>query len=516
MDRFLARYRSRISAVLSGFDRLVFRGSLLPLIMPGGMFCFLQRAHVGLLDFKDYVEATTKRVIAGALREAVEHERPIRYLESSTIDKEKLARQLLAEHPVEEGLICAFKTLEPCRSFEYHRSPDRHARGLRLRRRTCLHLYQYYRHPRFGFLGTRLQTWFPFNIQITLNGREWLAQQFHRRGYTDFQRHGKAFTRLGDPALAQRLMDQHLTVAWPRALNLLARALNPLHAEIFRPAPYTYYWTAYQTEWATDVLFTTPDDLAAIYPALVRHATLHFQSPDVLRFLGRKLHGNFTGEVITSFKHRPEGVRVKHWLNGNSIKMYDRPGVLRVETTMAKTADFKVFRPIQDDPDGRLAWRPLRKGVADLHRRAELSQAANERYLDGLSVIEDTTPLHRLLDQVSAPLQYHGRQVRALRIGDPHDLALLQTVARGEFATAGFRNRDLRRLLHPADPQTSSDVRRLAAKVGRQLRLLRAHGVIQKVPRSHRYKLTHKGQLLTAALFAVRDTTLDHLIGRAA
>jgi hypothetical protein len=147
MDRFLSRYRPLISAVLSGFDRLVFRGTLLPLIMPGGMFCFLQRAHVGLLDFKAYVEATTERVKAAALREAVEHDRPIRYLASSDTDKEKLARHLLAEHPVSEGLICAFKTVEPCMSFEYHRSPDRRERGLRLRRRTCLHIYQYYRHP---------------------------------------------------------------------------------------------------------------------------------------------------------------------------------------------------------------------------------------------------------------------------------------------------------------------------------------------------------------------------------
>ncbi len=516
MDRFLARYRSRISAVLSGFDRLVFRGSLPSLIMPGGMFGFLQRAHVGLLDFKEYVEATTQRVIAAALGEAVAHERPIRYLESSKTDKEQLARQLLAEHPLDAGLICAFTIVEPCRSFEYHRSPDRHERGLRLRRRKCLYVYKYYRHPRFGFMGARLQTWFPFNLQIWLNGREWLAQQFHRRGYTDFARHDKAFIRLGDPALAQHLMDQQLTVAWPRALTTLARALNPLHAAIFQPAPCTYYWTAYQTEWATDVLFNTPDDLAAIYPALVRHATLHFQSPDVLRFLGRKLHGNFTGDVITSFKHRPEGVRVKHWLNGNSIKMYDRPGLLRVETTMAKTTDFKVFRPLQHDPDGRLAWRPLRKGVADLHRRAQLSQTANERYFDALSVVEDTTPLHRLLDQVSAPIPYHGRRVRALRIGDPQDLALLQAVARGEFATAGFRNRDLRRLLHPTSPQAPTDVRRLTAKITRHLRLLRAHGVIQKIPKTHRYKLTHKGQLLTAALFAVREATLEQLIGRAA
>ncbi|MEK7370824.1 MAG: hypothetical protein AAB265_05140 [candidate division NC10 bacterium] len=517
MDQFLARYRPRIAAVLSGFDRLVFRGTLLPLVMPGGMFCFLQRAQVGLLDFKEYVLATSERVKAAALREALEHDRPVRSLESSTTDKEKLARCLVAEHLLEEGLICAFKTVEPCMSFEYHRSPDPRERGLRLRRRTCLHSSKYYRHRVFGFLGPRLQTWFPVNIQIWLNGREWLAHQLQRRGHSDFRRQDKCFTRLGAPALDQRLMDQQLATAWPRALDALARSLNPLHGQIFKPSPHTYYWSAYQTEWATDVLFKTPAALAAVYPALVRHATLHFQSPDVMRFLGRKAHGNFTGELTTSFKDRAEGVRVKHWVNGNSIKMYDRPGVLRVETTIAKTADFKVFRPRQNDPAGRLAWRPLRKGVADLHRRAELSQRANERYLDALSVVDDSTPLHRLLDQVSHPTHYHGRRVRALRIGDPHDLALLQAVSRGEFATAGFRNRDLRRLLHPTtNCASAADVRRLAAKITRQLRLLRAHGVVQKIPKTHRYKLTRTGHLLTAALFAVRDATLSQLIGHAA
>ena len=76
-------------------------------------------------------------------------------------------------------------------------------------------------------------------------------------------------------------------------------------------------WSAYQTEWATDVMFRDPSALAALYPALVKQATHHFASPDVMRFLGRKVHGNFTGELTGSFKRRPEGVRVKHCLNGN-------------------------------------------------------------------------------------------------------------------------------------------------------------------------------------------------------
>jgi len=96
MTKFLARYQPRIAAVLSGFDRLVFRGTLLPLVMRGGMFCFLQRAQVGLLDFGEYVRATSERVKVAALGEAVAGDRPVRYLESSTLDKEKLARRSLS------------------------------------------------------------------------------------------------------------------------------------------------------------------------------------------------------------------------------------------------------------------------------------------------------------------------------------------------------------------------------------------------------------------------------------
>jgi hypothetical protein len=291
-----------------------------------------------------------------------------------------------------------------------------------------------------------------------------------------------------------------------------------LHPQIFQPWPQDYYWTAYQTEWATDILFRDPRGLAAIYPPLVQHAMIHFQSPDVLRFLERKAHGNFTGELTTSFKNRPEGTRVKHWVKGNSIKMYDKGGsVLRVETTIANPLDFKVLRPLHDQPDSPLAWRPLRKGVADLHRRAQISQRANETYLDALATVEDTTPLAELFDQVANPVTYRNRRVRALRTGDPQDVTLLKAISRGEFATAGLRNRDLRALLYPTTKiRSQAEERRLSAKVSRQLRLLRAHGLIRKVPKSHRYRLTAKGELLTAALFAARQASVKQLLALAA
>lgn len=513
MKRFVSRFQSVITGVLSGFDRLVFRGTLRPLLRPDGMHWFLHDAGIPLLDFGDFAASTSERVKEVALAAARDAGRPVQYLPSSGDDKAEIASQLLRSHPVDTGVVCALYAVEPCRAFEYHRSKVVTERGLRLVDRKCLHVYQYRLHPTFGFMNARIQTWFPFNVQVCLNGREWLAHQLTAAGIP-FVRHDNCFPAVGDVARASALLADQLSTAWPTALTEIARWLNPLHPEIFGRVPMDYYWTAYQTEWATDVMFRDPAALATLYPALVRHAVHHFKSPDVMRFLGRKAHGNYTGEIVTSFKDRAEGVRVKHWVNGNSVKMYDKGGsVLRVETTLGVVDDFRVLRPRGDAPDAKLEWQPMRQGIADLHRRAEVSQAANARYLDALSVVDDSTPLAVLLDTVAKPTTHGGKRVRALRTGDPDDVALLGAVAHGEFSTAGFRNRDIRLLLHPRSASAPPDeVRRIAARAGRQLRLLRAHGLIQKVPKSHRYLLTARGNQLTAALSAARNATIKQLM----
>jgi hypothetical protein len=524
MEKFIARHRTVVSSVLSGFDRLVFRGSLRAL-RHLGIYGFLHRAGVRLLDFGKFAEATTNRVKGAALAEAHERARPVLYLNSPRISKEDLARDLLRQHPLTDpGLICAFKAIEPCMRFEYHRSSEPSERGLKLRTGKCLFIYKYYLHPDFGFMHLRLQSYLPFDVQICLNGREWLGRQLVPHG-VGFERADNCFTQLEDPALAQRLLDEQLRTAWPATLDALLKNIHPLHEEIFRHSPMNYWWVAYQTEWATDVLFKDAASLSACYPALVRHAVDHFRSPDVLRFLGRVERQPWKTEVSSSLRERPEGVRVKHWLNGNSVKMYDKAGsILRIETTIGNPKDFCVLRPRREDERGErhdevtgaeLVWRNMRKSVADLHRRTELSQRSNERYLDALSVVDDTTPCSRIFDPFARPVLDHGRRFRALRLGEPGELALLEAISRGEFVTAGFRNRDLRRLLY-ARPQTKTDDRRQSGRVSRFLRLLRAHGVIRKIHKTHRYQLTDRGRLLTAALRATRDACLRQLLREAA
>jgi hypothetical protein len=301
-------------------------------------------------------------------------------------------------------------------------------------------------------------------------------------------------------------------------LNGLTAIIHPLHDDIFAAFPQEYYWTVHQSEYATDVMFKSPEDLARIYPAWVRYAMTQFGSGDVMRFLGRKVPSSgrpdarFEGEVVTDLKTRPEGVCVRHRVNHNGIKQYDKAfTILRNETTIYYPWDFKVYRTKEGDPNGEKSWRPMRKGIADLYRRAKVSHACNDRYLKALAAVEIPTRLKTLAAPLCQPAQCKGRRVRALNPLAAEDAQLLEAVNRGEFVINGFRNRDLRALLYTAEPLTPKDAKRQSSAVTRKLRLLRAHGLIQKIKSTHRYQLTAQGRRAITALLTARQATVSLL-----
>ena len=152
----------------------------------------------------------------------------------------------------------------------------------------------------------------------------------------------------------------------------------------------------------------------------------------------------------------------------------------------------------------------MRKGVADMHRRAEVGSRINERYAEALATVEDKTPLGELTKDLGQPAEWKGRKARALNPLAAEDAQLLEAVNRGEFAINGMRNRDLRALLF-GEPATPAEEKRQSAKVTRLLRLLRAHRVIQKVPKTHRYQITPTGRAQITALLAARRTSIETL-----
>ena len=511
MGPFIQRHEENVTGVLSGFDRLVLRGTLRTLSYTAGMMNFLYEIGVLLKEFGGYVEGTTKHLRAACYEMAQQLERPVIYLPSSQPSKEAMAQQIATRDGVSDGLICLLSCVEPCLSYEIRRDREQQRLILEPRQRKCLHLYQYWIDPVFGFMSARLQTWFPFAIQICLNGREWLARQLDNLAVS-YTRFDNCLLEVADWQQAQRLLDQQVRFAWHPELQRIARRIFPTFQEVFGDYPVEYYWTVYQSEWATDVVFRSSHTLAALYPRLVEAGIGTFASPDVMRFLGKKLHGNFAGEVVSDYRRRREGIRVKHRMAANSIKMYDKHGrSLRVETTINDPSPFKILRTAQGNPDGVPSRRPMRRGISDLASRAQLSQAANERYLEALASLEVQHPLHHLIDPICRPTLWQGRRQRALRPWSPDDRLLLQTISGGEFALNGLRNRDLLAALYPDALGAPPDRTRAAARVTRKLRLLRAHGIISKVESSHRYLLTENGRAAVTAILQYRTVTMDQL-----
>jgi hypothetical protein len=333
---------------------------------------------------------------------------------------------------------------------------------------------------------------------------------------------GNCFPWIEDFVRAQQCLKRQLETNWAQLLQDFVPALNPAHEEIFARFPAEYYWTCHQSEWATDIVFREADFLKRLMSVLTPHGMLRFSSADVLRYFGKRVNQSgaipayFNGQLQTNFKEYREGERVKYWLEGNSTKFYDKAyseqgSVLRAaETTLNNVSIFRSYRPKEGGPEDDLQWRQMRKGIADLNRRAEVSQHVNDRLVNALARVDDS----RKLEELTAPLQqavkWNGRRVRALRPW-AEDKDLLLAVNHGGFLINGFRNRDLQALLYSQPAETKIEQRRRSAAISRKLRMLRAHGVIRKVPCTHRYNVAEDARTILVAILTSARTSLNQI-----
>jgi hypothetical protein len=526
MQQFIEKYGKEIAGTLCGFDRLVIRATPRRLqnfyrdenrkiLVAKGMEEYLWQNKINFKDFGRHVQRISGRIKDQFLKPFQQQDLPLEYIRDPQVDKDARARELAAKHKIDSGLICAFSTMEMCPTFEYMKSK------IVYRKRPCNMLYAYQRHPELGFLYARIQTWFPFQIQVGLNGREWLARQMDREKLK-YRQHQNCFTFIQDFRRAQQLMDEQLKTDWPKLLDSFGRQLNPLHEEIFEKFPTANYWTGYQMEWATDIVFRNPEFLKRLMGLLVPHAMQSFSCTDVLRYFGKRVTKSgevperFNGELKSNLKEYREGERVKFWLEGNSTKFYDKAYtkggcVLRAaETTTQNVRIFRAYRPKEGGPAEDLKWREMRQGIADLHRRAEVSQQVNDRLINALAGVDDSRRLAELIAEIQKPARWKQRRVRALApFGE--DRALLQAVNHGEFMINGVRNRDLQAILYPQPAKSPAERRRRSAAVGRKIRMLRAHGILHKVSLRHRYHVAPEARTIIIAILTSAETSLKQI-----
>jgi hypothetical protein len=522
MKTFLQRFASLVSGVLHGFDRLVFRGKLRQLYAPEGMHTLLGLNHVPRHEFKTYAAVVTAKLLGSSLVARARELQRFRYFGNSNVCKEQAAREIAAEHSVQEGLVCVLQCIEPCWTFDSKKYDG--FWEVRGERGKCSHLYNYFIHPQFGWMYVRLQTWFPFEIQVGINGREWLARQMDRENLK-YERSDNKFLWVEDWQRAQQLLDEQLQTDWVRELGTLQKEVHPLHPRLLGRMRVPYNWTVFQSEWATDVAFHSEQALQPYFDRWLRQAFLSFDALNVLRFLGRSERITKQGpqHVVTSFYDRFDGKRIKHWLAENSLKLYSHYNVLRTETTINNPKRIAVFRRSENDPKWPPMWRSLRSGVVDLPRRAEIGDQANERYLEALVGLAETRtvkelvePLTRRVPEPRGKSAKEPRQARGLNPLATEDAALLAVISDPQWMIQGLRNRDVVAALYPEEVKDPTERRRRSAHVTRLLRLLRAHGLLEKIAGTHRYQVSVQARIKIQALLAVRNANPDELTAKAA
>jgi hypothetical protein len=506
VEEFTLKHTQSIDGILNCFDRIIFKGYL-PISWPEGMESFLRREHVMVKDFKKYVTKISDSVCEHAKQVATSANRPYIHIRGK-LDKEDTARRLAGSDKISEGLICVFSRLEQAQSFRLKIGKDRPR--LESSQPHCLCLYFYVNDRKFGLIHIRMQTWFPFTVQVYINGHEWLARQMKDRQMT-YTQEENAFISICDIAKANRLAANFAGLNWQQELGRLANKINPLMKTLLRGMYYN--WFVDQAEYSTDIIMRSSSVLQGLYPALVEHATLRFAAEDVLGFMGRKLDGRFKGEYKAEIKCRHEGIRIKHWFNKNAIKMYNKhPLLLRIETVINRPREFKVRRYGRIKGKKVLEWFAMSKRVRNLARYAEVSLQANKRYLQGLSVVTDLSIYVGQIDRLCEPVIAKKHRSRGLNPLSSKQTALFKAVMNGSHAIHGFTIRDIIRVAGISVPTDALERHRLSARLYRQLALLRAHSLIAKFPRSRRWRVTHKGHAFMSAALKLKIYDLPHVM----
>jgi hypothetical protein len=348
-------------------------------------------------------------------------------------------------------------------------------------------------------MHVRLQTWFPFEIQVYINGREYISKQLDKQGIK-YERYDNSFIHIEDIGKAQEISDAFTGRDLNNMLNRFAKEVNPFLGRLEEIFHCGYFWCLDQCEYAADVMFKSRKALESVYIDFVQYALLSFKCEDVMTFMGRKMHPAFSGEVVSDIKKRPQGVRIKHRMKSNSIKMYDKYSVLRIETTINDPHEFKIYK--ESGKDKKKKWVPMGKTIANLYRYAQVSQAANRRYLDAVSLAEPKRESIVEIEKICNRVSSGNRVFSGMNPISKEVEQIFLAVMNGGNHINGFTNASIRNHLFP---DAAADDKKIRNKTTRIIAKLRAHKLIAKIPHSFRYKVTSKGIRIMSAALTVRN-----------
>jgi hypothetical protein len=478
--------RKHVTLEVECIDRMYLNAIVPRLQITEGAVSYIRHQKKAQVASTNAVEPMTRAFVANIERFAQENQIPVvPFLKRQR--KEDVAAEMRKKHPVTDGVVFIGKAQEKCTVYrtEKRHNPKTGRAYAWIVKSTALvnHYYFYCVDENFGPFFLKFCSYFPYNAKLCLNGHEYVKRQLERAGIV-FKALDNGIASCANPKRLQQICDSLSATKIDALLRKwLARLPHPYPATD-RAAGYRYQLSIWQIELSLTQVLDRPVSGRVLFEDIIRE-NLDLGRPKQMQLIfdrgvTKATPGPFRTRVIT------DGVIPSLHIDykGTRIKQYHKEGqALRTETTINNTRDFYIG-----------------KSVTNLPALRKIGFAANRRVLEVETLTHDALLAEETLQQLQRPRVVEGQRVAALRMADPNVQALWRALLLFELLPAGFSNRQLR--LHfaqilgvPAEDFTQG-------RMSYQLRRLRLHGMIERIPKSHRYRLTDFG--LRTALFCTR------------
>jgi hypothetical protein len=478
--------RKHVTLEVECIDRVYLNAIVPRLQITEGAVSYIRHQKKAQVASTNAVEPMTRAFVANVERFAQENQIPIvSFLKGQR--KEEVAAEMRAKHPITDGVVFIGKAQEKCTAYrtEKRHNPKTQRAYAWIVKTTVLvnHYYFYCVDENFGPFFLKFCSYFPYNAKLCLNGHEYVKRQLERESIA-FQALDNGIGSCANPKRLQQICDSLSAVKIDALLRRwLARLPHPYPAED-RAAGYRYQLSIWQIELSLTQVLDRPVSGRVLFEDVIRE-NLDLGRPKQMQLIfdrgvTKTTPGPFRTRVIT------DGVIPSLHIDykGTRIKQYHKAGqALRTETTINNTRDFYIG-----------------KSMVNLPALRKIGFAANRRVLDVETLTHDALLAEETLQQLQRPRVVEGQRVAALRLADPNVQALWRALLLFELLPAGFSNRQLR--THLAQLLGVPVEQFTQGRMSYHLRRLRLHGIIERIPQSHRYRFTDFG--LRTALFCTR------------
>jgi len=449
----LEQNKEKINGVLETFDRMIINGYLLNLCNYRQFLYYLIKNNIKLKDIDKFALSQTESLCNNIESYVKKNKAEIHYLNSGKINKDEFVQSIFDRKENKEDLITVLSTVEVCNTMTVKPNHKTKKLGVTSHPTKCKHYYFYYNDSEFGWMYLKIQTWFPYNVQIYINGREYLSKIFDKVNIK-YEMYNNSFSYIEDFDKAQELADQILNKKISDSFDGLVSQINNHLPNIESIFNHSYYWCINQCEFATDINFKSREDLSLFYKTLVETTYYTFSFEDIYSFFGRnisRIHTFTKGEVVSDLRNMYQGYRIKFKINNNQIKMYDKGNNLRIEVTIKNPKDFKILKTKTNNETGEIIetkkWTPMGKNIANLYRYVEISKTITKKYIEALPDINTNEVSISEIEKITSSITINNRKYTGFNILSKDTLEIFSIVSSRKYLINGISNKNIKTII---------------------------------------------------------------------